>query len=244
MRLQCSASSWGSKLSGAHKMSVLGLDVGTSTCKGVVLSADGSILAQEQYAYADAVRLDGPKAELPPSCFEDSVKTVVAALAARCKDDPIRAIAVSSHGETLIPIGADGKPLADAMLSMDRRCQENSDGLTSRLGQETIYSITGSKMHPQFPVPKVMYLQQRQPELARHVVHYDTANDYVYRILGCPARWTIPLHPALAASMFVGISGQRPFLRQQIFPRSCFPKRSAPEPSSARCPVRLPLPLG
>ena len=56
MRLQCSASSWGSKLSGAHKMSVLGLDVGTSTCKGVVLSADGSILAQEQYAYADAVR--------------------------------------------------------------------------------------------------------------------------------------------------------------------------------------------
>ena len=67
MRLQCSASSWGSKPSGAHKMSVLGLDVGTSTCKGVVLSADGSILAQEQYAYADAVRLDGPKAELPPS---------------------------------------------------------------------------------------------------------------------------------------------------------------------------------
>ena len=95
MRLQCSASSWGSKLSGAHKMSVLGLDVGTSTCKGVVLSADGSILAQEQYAYADAVRLDGPKAELPPSCFEDSVKTIVAALAARCKDDPIRASVLS-----------------------------------------------------------------------------------------------------------------------------------------------------
>ena len=58
--------------------------------------------------------------------------------------------------------------------------------MTSLLGQETIYSITGSKMHPQFPVPKVMYLQQRQPELARRAVHYDTANDYVYRILGCP----------------------------------------------------------
>ena len=119
------------------------------------------------------------------SCRRPALKTIVAALAARCKDDPIRAIAVSSHGETLVPIGADGKPLADAMLSMDRRCQENSDGLTSRLGQETIYSITGSKMHPQFPVPKVMYLQQRQPELARRAVHYDTANDYVYRILGC-----------------------------------------------------------
>lgn len=217
MRLQCSASSWGSKPSGAHKMSVLGLDVGTSTCKGVVLSADGSILAQEQYAYADAVRLDGPKAELPPSCFEDSVKTIVAALAARCKDDPIRAIAVSSHGETLVPIGADGKPLADAMLSMDRRCQENSDGLTSRLGQETIYSITGSKMHPQFPVPKVMYLQQRQPELARHVVHYDTANDYVYRILGCPGTMDYSI-----ASRFCGFDVRRHQWSKTIFEAADF----------------------
>ena len=56
MRLQCSASSWGSKPSGAHKMSVLCKDFGAASCKGVVLSADGSILAQEQYAYADAVR--------------------------------------------------------------------------------------------------------------------------------------------------------------------------------------------
>lgn len=167
-------------------MSVLGLDVGTSTCKGVVVSSDGSILAQEQYAYDSAVRLDGAKAELPPECFEAGVKTIVAALAARCREDPICAIAVSSHGETLIPIGADGKPLTDAMLSMDRRCQENSDGLISRLGQETIYAITGSRMHPQFPVPKVMYLQQHQSALALRVAHYDTANDYVYRILGCP----------------------------------------------------------
>lgn len=217
MRLQCSASSWGSKPSGAHKMSVLGLDVGTSTCKGVVLSADGSILAQEQYAYADAVRLDGPRAELPPSCFEDSVKTIVAALAARCKDDPIRAIAVSSHGETLIPIGADGKPLADAMLSMDRRCQENSDGLTSLLGQETIYSITGSKMHPQFPVPKVMYLQQRQPELARRAVHYDTANDYVYRILGCPGTMDYSI-----ASRFGGFDVRRHQWSKTIFEAADF----------------------
>ena len=193
-------------------MSVLGLDVGTSTCKGVVLAADGRILAQEQCAYDAAARLDGAKAELSPACFENSVKTIVAALAARCKDDPICAIAVSSHGETLIPIGADGKPLADAMLSMDRRCQADSDELIKRLGQEAIYSITGAKMHPQFPVPKVMYLQRRQPELARRTVHYDTANDYVYRILGCPGTMDRSI-----ASRFGGFDVRRHHWSKTVF---------------------------
>lgn len=167
-------------------MSVLGLDVGTSTCKGIVLSADGEILQQKQVSYADAVRISGAVAELSPSFFEDSVKSVIASLAAGTGADPITAIAVSSHGETLIPIGADGCPLADAMLSMDRRCQEDSDRLINWLGQEKIYQITGSMMHPQFPVPKVMYLHRVFPEIAEKAVHYDTANDYVYRILGCP----------------------------------------------------------
>ena len=167
-------------------MSVLGLDVGTSTCKGIVLADDGRILAQEQRSYAEAVRIDGAAAELSPRCFENGVKAVISSAAERCGADPIRAIAVSSHGETLIPVGADGAPLADAMLSMDRRSQHDSDLLIERLGRQRLYQITGSMMHPQFPVPKVMYLRREKPEIAQAAVHYDTANDYIYRILGCP----------------------------------------------------------
>ena len=167
-------------------MSVLGLDVGTSTCKGIVLSADGAILAEEQISYADAVCISGASAEIPASCFTEHAAQVIRMLAVRTKDDPIEAIAVSSHGETLIPIGADGQALAGAMLSMDRRCAQYSDKLVSRMGQERIYSITGSMMHPQFPVPKVMWLQTEHPDLTGKVVHYDTANDHIYRMLGIP----------------------------------------------------------
>lgn len=167
-------------------MSVLGLDVGTSTCKGVVLGENGAILAQEQQSYAGAVRLHGSAAELDPACFENGARAVIRALADRTRTDPIRAIAVSSHGETLIPIGADGKPLAYAMLSMDRRGQDASDQLIRQLGQENIYHITGARMHPQFPVPKLMYLKQECGDMLRSTCHYDTANDYIYRILGCP----------------------------------------------------------
>lgn len=71
-------------------MSVLGLDVGTSTCKGIVLSADGVILAEEQISYADAVCISGASAEIPASCFAEYAAQVIRTLAAQTKEDRSR----------------------------------------------------------------------------------------------------------------------------------------------------------
>ena len=115
-----------------ERMSVLGLDIGTSTCKGIVLSCHGVVLAQKQVDYSHAVQVIGEAAEIDPSYFRDSVVEVVRTLAAETKEDPISAISVSSHGETMIPIGQDGKPLMNAMLSMDRRCEKQVEILKQR----------------------------------------------------------------------------------------------------------------
>lgn len=90
-------------------MSVLGLDLGTSTCKGVVLSSDGKLLAQKQIAYADAVCVRDMAATIPAECFWTYTAQVIRALAAETKNDPIEALAVSSHGETLIPVDSCGR---------------------------------------------------------------------------------------------------------------------------------------
>ena len=62
-------------------MSVLGLDLGTSTCKGVVLSSDGKLLAQKQIAYADAVCVRDMAATIPAECFWTYTAQVIRALA-------------------------------------------------------------------------------------------------------------------------------------------------------------------
>lgn len=167
-------------------MSVLGLDIGTSTCKGIVLSCDGVVLAQKQVDYSHAVQVFGEAAEIDPSYFRDSVVEVVRALAKETAEDPIVSISVSSHGETMIPIGRDGKPLMNAMLSMDRRCEKQVELLKQRVGTEKIYYITGAMPHSQFPIPKIMWFQQEHPDLAACVENYDTASDYIHRCFGIP----------------------------------------------------------
>lgn len=168
-------------------MSILGLDVGTSTCKGIVLSAEGKLLAQRQQSYAEQVILgNNGSAEINAGCLWENAAAIIRSLASEVTDDKIETLAVSSHGETLIPIDAHGEALMPAMLSMDRRCSQQSEELIQRLGQEKIYSLTGAMMHSQFPVPKVMWIKKEYPELAKKAVQYDSGNDYIYRRLGFP----------------------------------------------------------
>jgi xylulokinase len=168
-------------------MSILGLDVGTSTCKGIVLSAEGKLLAQKQLSYAEQVILgNNGAAEISADCFWENTAAIIRELASEAAADPIEALAVSSHGESLIPIDAHGQALMPVMLSMDRRCRQQSEELIQRLGQEKLYGLTGSMMHPQFPVPKVMWIKKEHPELAQKVLQYDSGNDYIYRKLGFP----------------------------------------------------------
>ena len=131
-------------------MSILGLDVGTSTCKGIVLSAEGKLLAQKQLSYAEQVILgNNGAAEISADCFWENTAAIIRELASEAAADPIEALAVSSHGESLIPIDAHGQALMPVMLSMDRRCRQQSEELIQRLGQEKLYGLTGSMMHPQ-----------------------------------------------------------------------------------------------
>jgi xylulokinase len=81
-------------------MSLLAIDIGSSACKAAVFTAEGEILAQHASAYTP----DFPApchAEMDPGRFWDAVCTCTQAVA---KDltDPVRAICLSSHGETFV----------------------------------------------------------------------------------------------------------------------------------------------
>lgn len=167
-------------------MSVLGLDVGTSTCKGIALSEEGKILAQRQRSYAEQVRTEGKSSVISAECFWENAKQIIREVSELVKEDPIEAISVSCHGETLIPIDSHGEALTPAILSMDRRSEMESDRLVKNLGQDRIYHLTGAVMHPQFPIPKVMWLKKEHPDLVRRSAHYDSTSDYIYRRLGFP----------------------------------------------------------
>ncbi|MBQ8505888.1 MAG: hypothetical protein IJ466_00405 [Clostridia bacterium] len=168
-------------------MSVLGIDVGTSTCKGIVLNAGGEIIAQGQVDYAQQVNLSGSIAELPAEVFRDSVFALVEKLAGETAGcDPVCAIAFSTHGETLIPVDEKNEAVRPAMLSMDRRCAPQAAVLEERIGASRFYEITGTPIHSQYPMPKIMWMLENEAELVKRVKRYCSTQDYLHGCLGVP----------------------------------------------------------
>ena len=87
-------------------MSLLAIDIGSSRCKGVLFSASGEILAQCSRLYAP--EFSHPSfAEMNPDIFREAVQAVSRSAANLQhpdlqQQDPIEAVCLSSHGETLI----------------------------------------------------------------------------------------------------------------------------------------------
>ena len=166
-------------------MSVLGIDVGTSTCKGIVLSSAGKILAQAYQNYTKKPAIFEDKAEIDAEVFKEGVFSVIKKLASEVKDkDAIQAIALSTHGETLIPVDKDGKPLRPAMLSMDRRCVAQKERIAEKIGEKRFYAICGTPLHTQYPMPKILWLKENEPQTVEKTATFCTTQDYLHLALG------------------------------------------------------------
>ena len=157
-------------------MSLLGIDAGTTGCKAAVFSETGQQLAiaYEEYDIAhphpgwdelDAVEVWGK--------IKQTIGRVTAAVrdagaASAVGADPIRALAVSSMGEALVPVrtspGGDRCILGPSILLSDSRGAEYLPRLRRELSDERLYAINGNTLGNHYSLTKLMWIREHQPE--------------------------------------------------------------------------------
>ena len=84
-------------------MSLLGIDVGMSGCKAAAFAEDGTALASASREYGMLRPREG-WAELDSRLVWESVREVIARVAAATGSDPVSALSVSSMGEAMVPV--------------------------------------------------------------------------------------------------------------------------------------------
>jgi xylulokinase len=164
-------------------MSLLGIDIGSSQCKAVAFSSAGKILAAATHDYAPEFPAPG-WAEMDPRWFWEAFCAVTRRAAGEAKADPVTALAISSHGETFFPAGAQGEPIGPAILNMDNRAIAETRWFEESLGRRRIFEITGLVVHPMFPLAKMRWLQLHQPELVARTARFMSVIDYIMHRLG------------------------------------------------------------
>ena len=145
-------------------MSLLGLDIGITGCKAVAFSLTGDMLAQAYREYPLYQPHPGWM-ELDPEEVWDAVKGVIRQVTQAISDDPVRALSVSTHGESVVPVDAQGRFLCRFITALDTRAGEQTEWWGERLGKDRLFQITGMPLHPMYTVNKLMWLRQHQHDI-------------------------------------------------------------------------------
>jgi len=176
---------------------LLGLDVGTTGCKSIVFSPDGSILSSAYGEYRLYHRRPEWSELNPKEVWETVVATMRRSLKGE-KVDPklIRALSMTVLGEAFMPIDAEGNWLSWSMTTFDARAEEQTRWLEKNFGAQEIYQITGQPLTAAMPIytlPKIMWIREKEPETYKKASKFLCWEDYInLRLCGkAVTDWTV-----------------------------------------------------
>jgi xylulokinase len=157
-------------------MSFLGIDLGTSAVKALVLDERGDVVGTAE-APLEVSRPRPLWSEQDPEDWWSATQRAVGELAAAGHTRGVRSIGLSGqmHGATLL--GADDRPLRPAILWNDGRSAAACEILENRVPDSR--RITGNRAMPGFTAPKVVWLREHEPEIAAQLERVLLPKDYL-----------------------------------------------------------------
>lgn len=169
---------------------LVGIDVGTQSSKGVLLRADGTLVAQARAVHGMDVPRPGWAEQDADAVWWADVCAVAKQLAAAVPaDDRIGAVGVSAIGPTVLPLDAEGRPLRPAILyGVDTRATAQIAALEARHGAANLAAWSGMDLSSQATGPKIAWIRDSEPEVYRSARWFVTATTYlVHRLTGAMA---------------------------------------------------------
>ncbi|NMB71929.1 MAG: hypothetical protein GYA22_07260, partial [Bacteroidales bacterium] len=164
---------------------LIGLDAGTTSVKAVLMQPDGKVLASAGKEYILDTSLPD-QCEVNPAVYWESAIHCIRQLLRESAVPPsaVRALAVSSQGETLICTDASGRPLRNAIVWLDNRSVREADVIRKEFGQKTILEITGQpEILPTWPATKLLWLRKHEPETYVRTDKFLMVEDYLMHCL-------------------------------------------------------------
>ena len=157
----------------------LGIDLGTSSLKVVLMDEDQTILASEA-ADLDVSRPHPGWSEQDPAAWWVALEHVVDRLAAAhpAAVATVRGIGLSGHMHGATVLDHTDRPLRPCILWNDGRSEEQARSLSTAAER-----ITGNIAMPGFTAPKLVWIRDNEPEIFARVASVLLPKDYVRLLL-------------------------------------------------------------
>ncbi|MFO1037471.1 MAG: xylulokinase [Geminicoccaceae bacterium] len=155
----------------------IGLDIGTSATKGVLLGDDGSVLATASASYPLHTPKPGWSEQRPQDWWQASVEVLKKLTSAR----PVQIAAVGLSGQMhgSVFLDADDEVIRPALLWNDGRTHAECADIARRVGKERVVQITGNLPSTGFQAPKILWLRTYEPAAADRIARVLLPKDFI-----------------------------------------------------------------
>ena len=142
----------------------LGVDIGTSSTKGVLVAEDGGILATATRAH----EVDRPRpgwVEMDARIWWDEFTRIARDLLAAAPSAEVTAVGVSGMGPCVLLVDEDDEPVRPAILyGVDTRSGDQIARMSHELGADAITRVGGSMLTSQAAGPKIVWIAEEEPD--------------------------------------------------------------------------------
>jgi len=165
---------------------LLGIDIGTSSCKAAVFGADGGIIGSRSREYAVQYPEPGYAQQNPVDWWEAVCGAVRGIFAdGGVKPSDIKAVGADGQSWSAVVVDKNGRVLFDSPIWMDTRASAVCEEVGRLIGEKAIFGLCGNPFAPTYTTPKLIWFQRNYPYVFKSAYKVLQSNGYiVYRLTG------------------------------------------------------------
>ena len=158
----------------------LGIDLGTGSCKSVVIDDRARILGQGASGYESRAGAT-PRAEQDPEALVTAMLHSVRAAIREAGVSPAACQGFSLGGayHSLMAVDHSGAPLTGVMTWVDDRATRQAQHVRQAHATGELYQQTGCPVHSMYPLYKLIWLREEQPHIFDQAARFISAKEYV-----------------------------------------------------------------
>ena len=164
----------------------LGIDVSTTGSKALLVDEHGAVAASAASPHS-LQTLRPLWSEQDPCEWWRAVAMAIRAVLqkADASGESVRAIGLTGQMHGLVLLDETGQVLRPAILWNDQRTQSQCDEIHRRIGKEKFIQITGNVALTGFTAPKILWVQENEPDVYAKAKHVLLPKDYIrYKLTG------------------------------------------------------------
>jgi xylulokinase len=165
---------------------LLGIDVGTTGSKALLIDANGAVTASATTEYPMFTPQPLWSEQNPVDWWSATATSIRQVLEqGGVKADQVAGVGLTGQMHGLVLLDAQGEVLRPCIMWNDQRTAPQCATITQKVGPDNVLRLTGNPVLPGFTAPKIAWVQEHEPDVYARAAKVLLPKDYArYRLTG------------------------------------------------------------